>query len=386
MSVFPGIDTLKASGFAALKGRRAGLLTHAAACDLTLTPTYDLLAQASGVDLRAIFSPEHGLLAAAPDGILVAHATDAHTGLPVHSLYGQSKRPTAGMLDGLDVVVIDLVDVGARFYTYVWTISLMLEACGEHGVEVLLLDRPNPIATRIHGLPLEADSTSFVGRYAGSLPMAHGLTLGELARYFNTEFVPRPCALTVQPVAGWRRRDEWPEALAWIPASPNIPRRLTTLHYPGAALVEGTTLSEGRGTALPFEVVGAPGIDGFHLAERLNRLELPGVRFRPHAFQPTASKHAGMNCQGVQAHITQRDAFDPVRVWLSVLSTIRVHYLDVFDWIEPFEGHQHFDLLIGNTWARPMIDTGTGADEILAREREVLAEYKLRCRPYLLYE
>ncbi|MBK8136974.1 MAG: DUF1343 domain-containing protein [Chloroflexi bacterium] len=386
MSVYPAIEVVKYDKFSALQGRKYGLLTHAAATDYLLTPTYDLLANIPGARPSALFSPEHGLLSTVPDGVAIGDQTDPRTRLPVYSLYGDHKKPTADMLEGLDLVVADISDIGTRFYTYIWTLSYMLEACGELGIDVLVLDRPNPLGARVHGLYVEPDSTSFVGRYAHSIPNTHGLTVGELARYFNAEFNPTPSKLTVVSVSGWSRNMPWEEVgLPWILPSPAMPGITTARHYPGSALIEGTTLSEGRGTSLPFEVAGAPGIDGFHLAERLNMLHLQGVRFRPHAFRPTASKHAGKDCQGVQAHITDLRYFEPVRTWLNVIVTLRAVYPDVFEWIEPVNGHQHFDLLIGNTWARQMIEANAKADDILDEEREVIAHFEERRLPYLLY-
>jgi uncharacterized protein YbbC (DUF1343 family) len=384
MTVYPGVDVLKFAGFEGLKGRRVGLLTHAAAADYLLTSTVDLLFGAPNVDLKALYSPEHGLSSAARDGEHVDDSLDPRTRLPVFSLYGPSPAPD--MLDGIDLVVVDLVDVGTRFYTYIWTMTQMMEMCGERGVDMMVLDRPNPLGGRVRGLYTEPDATSLVGRYAHSLPLVHGLTIGEMARYFAAEHIPKPPKISVITVSDWRRDIMWPETgLPWLPTSPAMAHYSTVVHYPGGALTEGTTLSEGRGTTLPFEIAGAPGIDGHHLAERLNMQHLQGVRFRPHVFRPTASKHAGQDCEGVQAHITDMRYFDPLRVWLSVLVTIRAVYPDQFRWTEPVNGHSHFDRLIGNTWLRPMIDANARVDELLAEERDVIAHFEERRAPYLLY-
>jgi len=386
MTVYPAVDVIKFDGFTALKGRSYGLLTHVAATDYLLTPTYELLANTAGIRPKALFSPEHGLLSTVPDGVKVGDLIDPRTRLPVFSLYGDQKKPSAEMLEGLDLILVDIADIGTRFYTYIWTMSYMLEACGEHGIEVMLLDRPNPLNGVIRGLYVEPECTSFVGRYAHCVPITHGMTIGELARYFNAEFNPSPAKLTVVQVSGWSRTSRWEDlARPWILPSPAMPSISTARQYPGAALTEGTTLSEGRGTALPFEVIGAPGIDAFHLAERLNMLQLQGVRFRPHAFRPSASKHAGSDCQGVQVHITDARYFDPLRTWLNVLVTIRAIFPDQFGWIEPVGEHQHFDLLIGNSWARQMIDSDARADDILTEERDVIAHFEERRAPYLFY-
>lgn len=386
MTVYPAVDVLKFDGFTALKGRNYGLLTHVAATDHLLTPTYELLANTAGIRPKALFSPEHGLLSTVPDGVKVGDLIDPRTRLPVFSLYGDQKKPSAEMLEGLDLILVDIADIGARFYTYIWTMSYMLEACGEYGIEVMLLDRPNPLNGAVRGLYVEPECASFVGRYAHCVPITHGMTIGELARYFNAEFNPSPAKLTVVQVSGWSRTSRWEDwSRPWILPSPAMPSVSTARHYPGAALTEGTTLSEGRGTSLPFEVIGAPGIDAFHLAERLNMLQLQGVRFRPHAFRPTASKHAGSDCHGVQVHITDARYFDPLRTWLNVLVTIRAIFPDQFGWIEPFDERQHFDLLIGNTWARQMIDSDARADDILTEERDVIAHFEERRAPYLFY-
>lgn len=385
MTLYPAIDVQKFSGFTALKGRRVGLLTHAAACDYLFTPTSDVMAAAPGVDLKALYSPEHGLSSVALDGEHVDNSRDPVTGLPIFSLYGP--EPSAEMLDGIDLMLIDLQDIGARFYTYMWTMSQMLELCGSREIEVMILDRPNPLGgEKIRGLYTEPDCTSMVGRYAHGLPLVHGMTIGELARYFAAEHIAKPPKVTVSAVSEWRRAMTWPDTkLPWIPTSPAMPQLSTVLQYPGATLIEGTTLSEGRGTALPFEIVGAPGINGRRLAERLHMQHLQGVRFRPHVFKPSASKYAGEVCEGVQVHITDLKYWDPLRVWLSVLVTIRAEFPEVFDWAPPFNGHYHFDRLIGNSWSRPLIDADGRVDELLAEERSTISHFEERRRPYLIY-
>lgn len=386
MSLYPAIDILKLTEYGGLQGRKYGLLTHVAAGDMNLTPTYALLA-ASNTPPKALFSPEHGLMATAPDGAHVGHSIEPHTGLPVHSLYGESKKPAPEMFDGIDLMVIDLVDVGSRFYTYIWSLALMLESCGENQIEVVVLDRPNPLGgLRVSGMYGEPDCTSFVGLYPKSLPITHGMTFGEIARLFNAEINPSRCVLNIVAVSGWNRGKVWEDTgLTWVLPSPAMPSPLTARHYSGAALIEGTTLSEGRGTTLPFEVVGAPGIDGFKLAKALNNLPLAGVRFRPHAFRPTSSKYAGEDCQGVQAHITDLNRFDALHVWLNVIITIRAEYPDVFKWLDPVGENQHFDLLIGNKSARQMIDNGATANDVLANERTTIAHFEERRKPYLMY-
>jgi uncharacterized protein YbbC (DUF1343 family) len=384
MTVYTGIDVLRLTNFTALEGRRVGLLTHTAAADERLQSTSTVLFEAPGVDLKALYSPEHGLWSSARDGEHVDDSRDPQTRLPVFSLYGPAPDPA--MLDDIDLVVVDLVDVGARFYTYIWTMSQMMELCGERGVAMVVLDRPNPLGGAVRGLYGDAETTSMVGRYGDSMPLTHGLTIGELARYFAAEHIAKPPKVSVVGVSGWQRNVTWPGVWRpWVPPSPAMPHFSTVQHYPGAALLEGTTLSEGRGTALPFEITGAPGIDAHHLAERLNMQHQFGVRFRPHAFRPTASKHAGVDCQGVQVHITDSRYFDPLRTWLSVIVTVRALFPESFGWAEPHEGRFHFDRLIGNTWMRPMIDSDARVDELLAHEDETIMHFEGRRLPYLLY-
>ena len=284
MMINAGIEVLVAQQFRLLKGKRVGLMTNPSAVNHDLISTYDILHQAPDVNLTALFGPEHGLVAAAPDAMAVANATDSRSGLPIYSLYGDTYRPTADMLRDVDVLVCDIQDIGVRFYTYIWTVSYILEACGEHGVEVVILDRPNLLGDTVAGPPLEAAFASFVGRF--NIPIQHGMTLGELAQMINGEWNATPADVTLVACAGWQRRMQWDETgLPFVTSSPAIPHFQTTLHYPGACLIEGTQLSEGRGTALPFEIVGAPYIDAAALAEHLNAPAFPGVYFRPHANQ-----------------------------------------------------------------------------------------------------
>lgn len=331
-------------------------MTNASAVDSDFRLTVDVLRE--NVPLVALFSPEHGFASAAADGETVASSVDARTGLPIYSLYGDTLRPTPEMLQGIDTLICDIQDIGARYYTYLWTISYLLEAAGEHGIEVFIMDRPNPLGgLNVRGAPLTPGFESFVGRY--NIPIQHGMTIGELAHLFNNTWNPTPAMLTVIPCSIWWRTMTWDmTGLPFITPSPAMPHVSTAQHYPGACLVEGTTLSEGRGTALPFEVVGAPYIDPFALAETLNA-DANGVRFRPHTFKPSASKYAGEVCGGVQAHITDSRTYDPIRTWLGVIRTIHQRYREQFEW-KP----AHFDRLIGSDLTRQQIDAGASLDEI----------------------
>jgi uncharacterized protein YbbC (DUF1343 family) len=372
-----GIDVLKSQQFAPLQGRRVGLLSNTGAVDADLRLTLDVLR--ANTHLVALFSPEHGFASTATDGEAVRSSVDLRTGLPVYSLYGDTCRPTSEMLRDIDVLVCDIQDVGARYYTYVWTISYILEAAGENGVEVVILDRPNPHGGLVvRGAPLDPKFASFVGRY--NIPIQHGMTLGELTQMFNALWTNTPAAVTVIPCKVWWRSMTWNmTGLPFITPSPAMPHYSTAQHYPGACLLEGTTLSEGRGTALPFEVAGAPYIDPFMLAEQLNRTAV-GVRYRPHTFKPFAGKYAGEVCYGVQAHITDTAAFDPIGAWLRVIHTVRHSYPKQFEWKTA-----HFDRLIGSDLPRRQIDAGVPVDDITAHWRDFCNEFKAMRQPYLLY-
>ena len=370
MTIKLGIDRLVETGFAELQGLKVGLFTNLSAVNRDLTPTYDLFRKTDKVQLVALFSPEHGLAGAVADGVIVASGIDTQTGLPIHSLYGGNYHPTAEMLNGIDLLVCDIQDIGVRYYTFLWTITHILEACGEYGVRVMLLDRPNPLGKRVDGGGLQPELASLVGRHP--IPIQHGMTLGELASMINAIWNPTPADLSVMRYEGTSAGSS-----VFVPPSPNMAHLVTAQHYPGACLVEGTSLSEGRGTALPFELAGAPGIDGAALAVQLNALNLEGVRFRPHQFQPTASKHSNELCGGVQVHITDAASYRPIQTWLHVIRAMRPH----FTWLE-----SHFDRLIGDTSTREKIDAGVPIDDIIAEWDTFLADFDQKRQPYLLYE
>ncbi len=386
MTVKTGLDVLAASSFAALAGRRIGLFTNLSAVDSALTSAVSLFKRAAAdgtFTLAALFAPEHGIDASAPEGVKIASQPG---NLPVHSLYGATQRPTPDMLDGIDLMVCDIQDIGVRYYTFSWTVTHILEAAGEYGIDVLILDRPNPLSGMIvSGAPLDPALTSLVGRC--SIPIRHGLTLGELAQWFNTRWNPHPAPLDVIVCEGWSRAMFWDATgLTFVPPSPNMPRLDTVVQYPGACLIEGTTLSEGRGTALPFEVVGAPFIDGTALADHLNALDLSGVRFRPHSFQPTASKWQGEVCGGVQVHVTDRARWDALHVWLALIVAVRTRYPDDFAWLPAGEkGIQHFDRLIGTSDVRARIDAGEPLDDLFAAWRAFCHDFEVERWSALLY-
>ncbi len=368
-----------------LRGRRVGVVTHPAAVLPDLTGAVDAL-RAAGVTVTALFGPEHGFEGAAADGAAVGHSVHTRTGLPVYSLYGATKEPTPAMLAGVDVLVFDMQDVGVRFYTYVSTLYYVLRGAARAGKAVFVLDRPNPIT----GVILEGPSVapgfeSFVGMMP--IPIRHGMTLGELALYMNGE-LGLGAELIVAAMRGWQRA-AWFDAtgLPWVPTSPAMPHVSTATVYPGLCFLEGTNVSSGRGTALPFEVCGAPWLDGYALAQALNALALPGARFRPHTFTPSADKHAGQNCGGVQVHVTDRVALRPVTLGLHVIAACQRLAPKQFAFLtSSWEGRPaHLDLLAGSAEVREQLTAGVPVADIAAHWESELADFAARRQPYLLY-
>jgi uncharacterized protein YbbC (DUF1343 family) len=371
-----------------LRGRRFALLAHQASVDSRLTHAATLLRDLRGARLVRLFAPEHGLWGAAQDHATVHPARDPATGLEVHSLYGARRQPSAAMLRGLDAVVVDLQDVGARYYTFVWTTALVIQACGRAGVPVIVLDRPNPLGGVItEGNIPEAAFASFVGLYP--LPARHGLTIGEVARRLTLEHA-LGCALTVVPVRGWRRAMSWGETgLPWIAPSPNMPTVDTALVYPGGCLIEGSNLSEGRGTTRPFEWVGAPYLDAHHYAAALNAEALPGVHFRPAHFTPTFHKWAGRLCGGVQIHVTDRARFKPFLTGLALLAVARRLAPGAFRWRRPpYEFERRLlpiDILCGTDTIRRAIEGRQPLRRIETTWEGDLALYRRRRSACFLY-
>jgi uncharacterized protein YbbC (DUF1343 family) len=320
----------------ALQGKRVGLLTNATGVDGRFESIADRLHAQPGVNLVAFFAPEHGVRGDHQAGGGIQDYDDPLTGIPVFSLYGARRQPTAEQLDLLDVMVFDIQDVGSRFYTYVWTMTLAMEACAAAGKEFIVLDRPNPVGLKkVEGAPIRFDA-GLVGRLFPNQPFGtstrHGLTAGELAILCNEEWMNPKVALKVIPVPGLTRSMTFEQTgYPWVMPSPNMPTLETALVYPGMCLFEGTNMSEGRGTTRPFELVGAPFINGTDLARELNALRLPGVRFRAAWFTPTFDDHRGELCGGIQVHVTDPDTFDPIRTALFVLKTTYTLYPDELD-------------------------------------------------------
>ncbi len=346
---------------ALLRGGKLGLVTNPSAVTAGLEAAPDALRKA-GAHLVALFGPEHGVRGEIADGVPVPHSTDARTGVPVWSLYGQTQAPTREMLRGLDALLFDIQDVGARFYTFSSTLSRVMDAARTAGLPVILLDRPNPLGAGVEGPVLEPKHASFVGLHP--VTVRHGATLGELGRLwarFGAGSEPR-----VVPCAGWRRAAGWENTgLQWVPPSPNMPGPETALVYPGTCFLEGTNVSEARGTACPFRWFGAPWVEAEGLADALNAAGLPGARFRPVRFRPSASKFSGETCSGCQVHVTDGGSFRPVATGVAVLAALRRLYPDRFAWREA-GGRFAVDRLVGTSTVRQEIEAGVPWREIAA--------------------
>ena len=367
-----------------------GLLAHQASLDPQFVHTAQRLID-HDYDLKVLFAPQHGYAGYTQANMIeVDHSrvTIAGRELPLYSLYGEVRKPTAEMLKGLELMVIDLQDVGARGYTYVWTMLYMLEACGEQGIKVLIIDRPNPIAGEaIEGPLLEKSHFSFVGMH--QIPIRHGMTIGELALLMKQE-KDLPVDLEVQALDGWQRSYYFDETgLPWIMPSPNIPTLSTALVYPGMELLEGTNLSEGRGTTRPFELFGAPYVDAETLCQSLNRYQLPGVYFRPVAFEPTFDKWQGELCQGAQIHLTDVVEYCPVSTAVTILAEVIRRY-EPFEFLQPpyeYETEKPpFDILAGDDRLRIQLMQGKEPVEIASGWLEGCEAFAKRRQNFLLYD
>jgi len=390
--VLTGLDVLVRRQPEQLRGTRFGLLAHGASVTRDLGYAWDVLGTLRGASLRALFTPEHGLMGTHQDmeGVLLKKGS-RFRGVPVHSLYGDhpgSLRPSPGMLEGLDLLVADLQCVGSRYYTYLYTLAHCMEACRDAGVEVWVLDRPNPLGgTKLEGNLVEPGFRSFVGRFP--LPVRHGMTIGEAARMINEVF-QSPCRLRVVPMEGWRRSMWFDQTgLPWVMPSPNMPTVDTALVYPGACLIEGTNLSEGRGTTRPFEIVGAPWIEPEALASALRERELPGVAFRPLLFRPVFHKYAGLTCGGVHVHVIDRKRFLPFLTGIHLILGAKRLWPSRFRWRrEPYEFEARrpaVDLLAGGAWLRAVVDRGADLEGIRSTWDRDLARFRRVRRKYLLY-
>ena len=387
-AVLPGLDVLISRFPMLLRGRTVGLVCHQASVTSGLDHAARVILSMRGVKLRRLFAPEHGLTGAAQDHASVAAERDRLTGLPVLSLYGKRLEPAPRALDGLDTLVVDLQDVGSRYYTFVWTMTLAMRSAARVGLPVVVLDRPNPLGgVELEGNMADPRYASFVGLYP--LPTRHGMTIAELAGYLNDTH-GLGCDLTVVPMLGWRRAMLWEETgLHFVAPSPNMPTVDTARVYPGGCLIEGTNLSEGRGTTRPFEWVGAPYLDGPRLARALERRGLPGVRFRAIGFEPAFHKWKGRRCGGVQVHATDAARFKPVATYLALLAEVRRQAPRHFKWRKPpyeFEWKKlPIDLLGGGPSMRRAVERGAPHRRLAVSWRADLARFARARRPYLLY-
>jgi uncharacterized protein YbbC (DUF1343 family) len=387
MQVRLGSERLLTSG--ALKGKRVGVVSNPASIDTAFRHIVRAVAAAPDVTLAAIFGPQHGYRADVQDNMIeTGHAQDPTRGVPVYSLYSETREPTAQMLKGLDVLVIDLQDVGSRIYTFVYTMANCLRAARKHGVPVIVTDRPNPIGgDKIGGPMLVEGFESFVGQFP--IPMMHGMTIGELARFFN-DACGIGAELTVVPMENWQRWMYYEDTrLPWVMPSPNMPTVDTAVVYPGTVLFEGTNVSEGRGTTRPFELIGAPWVDAELLAEQLATYDFPGVHFRPVVFEPTFQKHAKQACGGCQIHVLDRRVFPVVEAAIGIIAEIRRQNPDAFGWRQPPYEYEHtklpFDILAGSSELREQIEAGLAVRTISESWVRGLERFRATRKPHLLY-
>ncbi|WP_363928889.1 exo-beta-N-acetylmuramidase NamZ family protein [Peribacillus frigoritolerans] len=379
--VSPGIEVLLKEEKNVLSGKKVGLITNPTGIDSKLTSIVDLLHDDPDIHLTALFGPEHGVRGDAQAGASVEYYIDEKTGLSVYSLYGKTKKPTPEMLKDVEVLVFDIQDVGTRYYTYIYTMAYAMDAAKENDIPFIVLDRPNPQGGEsVDGPVLEPEFSSFVGLYP--IPLKHGMTVGELATLFNKEF-KIGADLKVIKMKGWKRDMDYDDTgLPFVLPSPNMPTVSTTFVYPATGLIEGTNVSEGRGTTKPFELIGAPYINSDELAGKLNALRLPGVKFRAASFTPTFSKHAGKLSHGVEVYITDREEFKAVPTGLHIIKTIQDLYPGDFE----FLAANNFNLLIGNGWIMSRIKEGSTVNEILKEYQVKQDAFKKVRKNYLLYK
>ncbi|WP_376745574.1 exo-beta-N-acetylmuramidase NamZ family protein [Exiguobacterium profundum] len=364
-----------------LKGKRVGLITNPTGINAERTSIVDLFDQSDDFELTALYGPEHGVRGDAQAGSTVSSYIDDVTGLPVYSLYGATKKPTAEMLQDVDVLVFDIQDVGTRYYTYIYTMAYAMEAAAENDIPFVVLDRPNPQGgLRIDGPVLDPDYSSFIGLYP--IPLKHGMTVGELAQLFNTEYQIQ-ADLEVVKMKGWKRSMMYEDTgLPFVMPSPNMPTTDTVNVYPATGLFEGTNLSEGRGTTKPFQLIGAPYIKAHDYANKLNELELPGVAFRAASFTPTFSKHAGKLTHGVEVYVTDPVRFESTRTGIAMIQTAHDMYPDDFE----FLANDFITKLTGNAYVKDMILEGAPLEDILSKIEDERDAFLPIRKEYLLYK
>lgn len=384
-----GLEKLLRDESSTLRGARVGLVCNQSSVDHHLRHAADLFHEREGIKLTALFGPQHGIRGDVQDNMVeTAHAVDRTTGIPIYSLYSETREPTEEMLKDVDVLVFDMQDVGCRIYTFVYTLANCMRAAQKFGKRVIACDRPNPInGEMVAGTLLEEDFVSFVGQF----PMAtrHGMTVCELARMFNEHFAIG-CELETILMKGWSR-EQWMDQTdaPWVLPSPNMPTLDSATVFPGTVHIEGTQMSEGRGTTRPFELIGAPYILAEEYAAHLNRLGFPGVYFRGCGFQPTFQKHVGKTCGGVQIHVTDRDAFEPVMVGVATVKVAHDLYTKDFRWKEPPYEYVYdlnpFDVIAGTDKLRAAIERGDSIERIAESWESGLEEFRRVREKFLLY-
>jgi len=384
-----GLERLLEDQAHGLKGARVGLICNQASVNHELRHAADLFHEHPDISLSALFGPQHGIRGDVPDNMIeTEHTIDQVTGLPIHSLYSETREPTEAMLKGLDLLVFDMQDVGCRIYTFAYTMANCMRAARKFGKKVIVCDRPNPInGQQVAGNVLEAEQASFVGLFP--IPTRHGMTLGELAQMFNKQFEIN-CDLEVIKMDGWER-SYWHDQTdaPWVMPSPNIPTLDSATVFPGTVHFEGTQLSEGRGTTRPFELVGAPYVNSQEYARTLNEMNLAGVFFRDCIFRPTFQKHAGTSCGGVQIHVVDRDVFEPVVTGLAMVKVAYDLYRPEFRWKEPPYEYVYdrnpFDVIAGTSSIRQGIEKGSSIQEMQGAWAEALDDFMQVRERYLLY-
>ena len=384
-----GLEKLLEEQIGLLAGSRVGLICNQASVNHGYRHAADLLHEHDGVKLTALFGPQHGIRGDVQDNMIeTEHTVDRETGLPIHSLYSETREPTEAMLRDLDLLIFDMQDVGCRIYTFAYTMANCMSAARKFGKKVIVCDRPNPInGSQVAGNVLEPAQASFVGLFA--IPTRHGMTLGELARMFNEHF-EIGCDLEVVPMDGWNRNHYLDETDApWVMPSPNIPTLDSAIVFPGTVHFEGTQLSEGRGTTRPFELIGAPYINPEQYSQTLNEMKLPGVFFRSCIFRPTFQKHAGISCGGVQLHVTDRNEFEPVSTGLAMVKTAYDLYGSEFRWKEPPYEYVYdrnpFDVIAGTSSIRKAFEEGKTLAEIQNGWSGPFKEFMKAREGYLIY-
>lgn len=371
------------------RGARVGLICNQASVDHSFNHVADLLRSEQGINLTALFGPQHGIRGEVQDNMVeTEHTIDKATGVPVFSLYSETREPTEEMLNDVDVLVFDLQDVGCRIYTFIYTLANCMRVAGKMGKKVIVCDRPNPISgEHVEGNILEMDYASFVGQFP--IATRHGMTVGELSRMFVQQY-GITCDLEVVSMLGWERGFWLDETDApWVMPSPNMPTLDTATVFPGTVHLEGTQVSEGRGTTRPFEIVGAPYVDGEELARYLRTLDLPGVYFRPCGFRPTFQKHAEEICGGVQIHVTDRHFFKPVITGIAIVKAIYELYTEDFRWKDPpYEyvlDQNPFDIVAGSAELRSQIKERASVEQIQQSWMGPLDEFEQLRKDYLIY-